>query len=80
MDHRTLLQVYPVKIPTGSIAVLAKKKLNPEREREPAHDFSREIHAHAVAGIQNWDLLPRMYLPYHFTYTSLVMEREIFSF
>ena len=50
MDHRTLLQVYPVKIPTGSIAVLAKK-INPEREREPAHDFSREIHAHAVAGI-----------------------------
>ena len=80
MDHRTLLQVYPVKIPTGSIAVLAKKKLNPEREREPAHDFSREIHVHAVAGIQNWDLLPRMYLPYYFTYTSLVMEREIFSF
>ena len=42
--------------------------------------FVKNMYAVAAAGIQTWDLLHHVHLPYHLTYTSLVMGIEIFSF
>jgi len=43
-------------------------------------NFSSEIHAFAVAGIQTRDFLSHAYLPYHLTYIIFVIERKILSF
>jgi hypothetical protein len=41
---------------------------------------SQEMRVRAVAGIQTHDLLPRVCLLYHLTYTAIVIGREMLSF